>query len=253
MSNYGKRMVKENLIKQVATKAEVQASIDSNLAVFKEVEKGDFLYTPFYDFSKLPAEFDTLADYAKYVPYIKTNSLTAEDAAALEAAGYTVIDTDVNLYTKPGEPKLIRFKGVFKLRNSSTQTDYYFGTMNSNQFFTTTDNSIFGEYLIERVGNNGVDFKGARNTGTVTDNDGTITVQKISRSNFYGDIALSSTDGSIQAAIMVRINKPKANANLAVTVPTSEGSYLLKAVVDSNGECASFAWVAESDYKNPTV
>lgn len=251
MSNQGKRMVKENLIAQIGQGGggteytagsgiditEDVISVDNTVALKSDLAdyalKEQVVVHKYVEFTGLPSEYDSVAEWALHVPVLKTNAFTDADTF-----GHPVIELDAGAVQAN---KSFFVKGFFCLRNTSLNTTIYYHTAGS-AITDSTSSATFNEFEAFRSGNDDYTFLGARCKGTGVIGD--LTVYYVTRA-FYQNQTVTAA-GLGMNTLMIRINNPKVNVTLPTTTPNTEGTYRLTCTVDSNGQVSAMAWVADS-------
>ena len=221
--NKGKRMVFEKDIKQIG-----QGGGSDQYALKTQVVLHQYV-----EFTKLPSEYDSVAEWALNVPVVKTNAFTDEDTF-----GHPVIQLDPGAVATN---KSFFIKGFFCIRNTANNVTTYYHT-SGGAITESTTSANFNEFEAFRSGDNDYTFLGARCKGTGTIGD--LTVYYVTRA-FYQNQTVTAT-GLGMNTLMIRINNPKINVTLPTTTPSNAGTYRLTCTVDANGQVSAMAWVAES-------
>lgn len=254
MANFGKRMVKEPAIKQIGqgpyTAGDGITITDDEIAVDEQViatktDLGDYQHIQTFEFTDNPI---TTAGWLTKVPVLATNSFTpATDA---KFGNNPVITLDQN----NRDNNLCYLKGYFVIRDTGNDTYSVFIT-SGNSITSETDANSFLVYSGQRSGNNDWTFMETyyREVQSLTDADSnTFSVYRLGRRT-TSDTTVIAT-GLSQAIYKFKLSGSTVAANKnypnGFQVPTTQGTYLLRATVDANGKLDKFDWVPEADYKN---
>lgn len=272
MANFGKRMVAEDLIKQIGQtgpeydngygiifteESDGTISIGVDTVDIAQVTDLAYLEPKMKEFSYIEDGYQQGVDawYAK-IPFLKTNDFTDTDQDDpyhyTDAAGnkHDVITLDPDDLSH-----FVAMQGTFALRKTSSNTNYLVTTSKSNitTLIGTTGSGVtgFNKMLVQRTGNNDISFWYARTnelgTATIyagTANEMTVNVFRVTR-HTYNQINTfrSSINSGGMLGTNIRIDNLKPNVSVTST-PTTAGTYTLQCTVDADGGVSEVKWVA---------
>lgn len=254
MANFGKRMVKEPLIKEIGGTeytagegiviSEDEISVDEQVIATK-TDLGDYQYRETFEFTDNPF---TTEGWLTKVPVLVINSF--DPTTDTKFGNNPTID----LTTSDASERYAYAKGYFVIRDTANDLFTVYATTNSTITESTTADNLQTVKIL-RGGSTDWSFYDTyyRDTQTITDYDSnSVTIIRLGTRTT--SVMNGGASGITQGTYYVKLagNTIAANKNYpnGFQVPTTQGTYLLKATVDANGKLDSFGWVPESDYKN---
>ena len=273
MANFGKRMVAEDLIKQIgqggggteytagdnitikdgvisATDTTYTAgtgiditedviSVDGTVVPSKS-DLNKYFQMKSYVYDQKPADFisEVTAEKNEYDLWFESlpvlRTVQLSDSDPF-LTGRDVIETDPDNLGNA----FIRFKGSFIIRNSSTDTYAIFCTSSTKIDGST---AVIKDFILRRSGNNDYQFQFTRWSGqdSLYGQSTTYTVYRVTRA--FQDLSIGVA-GIGFFSTPLRINNPKVNVNMPTTTPTTAGTYTLQCTVDDNGQVSAIEWV----------
>ena len=187
----------------------------------------------------------TIADFLKDLPILMTG--TFKPATDATYGNNPVIDL---VKDNPME-NTVFLKGFFGIRDTDNDVINIMCTAGTNSSYD--DTALIGKLQnaeITRYGTNNWKFKNVRTNRTVTFTESatSTSIQVLMVGYADGtDTGVAATMANGEANVPIKIVNPVIGTNYAqqVVVPSTQGTYVLKATVDANGQVTNLQWVAE--------
>ena len=219
-------------------------SVDSSTVAMKS-DLDDYQYRETYTFTDNPF---TTEGWLTKVPVLVTN--TFDPATDAKFGNNPTID----LVTNDASHRIAYFKGYCVIRDTGNDVFTVYATT-SFSITSSTSAADLNTNKIIRGGSTDWSFYDTfyRDTQTITDYDSN-SVNIIRLGTRTTSVMNAGASGLTQGTYYVKLagGTIAANKNYpnGFQVPTTQGNYLLRATVDSNGKLDKFEWVAEADYLN---